>query len=130
MDKTPSTEAECYPICDISSLSDSLSIESAISFCRTTIDAPSSHGRRRVSLTEDADYVSTGALIRAPLSCFCNTVHPLLVYGLIGVVQSIYDFPELSDVGVWCYLGEESTKPWGADLYNRRYEAHEPLKRK
>jgi hypothetical protein len=93
-------------------------------------DAPPGHGRKQVSLTENADYVSTSALVRAIPSCFRNSLHSLLVYGLVGVVQKIDDLPELSDVGVWCYLCKEPTKPWRADLYDRRNETHEPLKRK
>jgi hypothetical protein len=83
-----------------------------------------------VLLTENADYVSTCVLICAILSCFCDSAQSLLVYRLVAVVQKIDDLFKLSDVGVWRYLGEESAKTWRADLYDRRYETHKPLKRK
>jgi hypothetical protein len=67
-------------------------------------DAPPTHGRKQVSLTENADYVSTSALVRAILSFVRNSLHSLLVYGFVGVVQNIDDLPGLSGVGVWCYL--------------------------
>ena len=56
---------------------------------------------RQAQLTEDANYVSTFTLTRAIILRSRNSVNPLLIYGLVGIVEIIGNLPEFPDVGVW-----------------------------
>jgi hypothetical protein len=82
---------------------------------------------RQAQLTEDANYVSTLTLTRAIILRLRDSVNSLLIYGLVRIVEKIGNLPEFSDVGVWSKLSQEPTKLWGPNLYDRRYESHEPL---
>lgn len=81
---------------------------------------------RQAALTQDANYVSTSTLIVLRPH---NSVGPLLIYGFVDVVKKVDYLPELSDVGVRRDASQEPKKLWGAKLYDRRYESHEPLER-
>ena len=50
----------------------------------------------------------------------------LPIYGLVGIVEEIYDLPELSDIGMGRDLSQESTERWGAPVYDGGQESHEP----
>jgi hypothetical protein len=103
-------DPKCYPICEISSSSESLSIESALLFSRTIPGLPQATVKRQAPLTEHADYVSTSTLVLAIILRLRNSADPFLIYGFVGVVEKIDNLPKLSDVGVWSNLSQKSTK--------------------
>jgi hypothetical protein len=70
--------------------------------------------KRHATLTQDANHISTSAFARATILRLCNSVDLLLVHGLVGVVEKIYDLSELSDAGVWSNPSQEPTQRWGA----------------
>ena len=78
----------------------------------TGVTSPGS--KRYATLTQNADHISTSAFSRATILRLCNGVDLLLVHGLVGIVEKIYDLPELSDAGVWSDPSQEPTQRWGA----------------
>jgi len=78
-------------------------------------------------LTQNANDISIGGcgLTRAIVFRLRDSVGLLPIYGPVGVVEEIYDLPELSDIGMGSDLSQESTKRWGAPVYDGGYESHE-----
>jgi len=77
-------------------------------------------------LTQNANYISIGGLARAIVLRLRESVDLSPIYGLVGVVEEIYDLPELSDIGMRRDLSQESTKRWGAPVDDGGQESHEP----
>ena len=79
-------------------------------------------------LTQNANDILIGLRgpTRAIVLRLCDSVGPLSIYGLVSVVEEIYDLPEFSDIGMRSDLSQESTKRGGAPVYDGGHESHEP----